>query len=256
VPVTTWGTDPTKLSATLPNEITPDYKSFVGIDEKNIEMAALTVEDEKARVTVIPYDVKYDKDRQLYYVDVMLNPVAAYYPFVRFALVRYQKNSVRKDNLDCCISAIVQADYIQIPAPRLASLQFGNPKTQITVSMSGTIPNVANAAMFRTKLQFIIEPVQFNTSEDTHISLDIRSIDQYEYIIQPADVKNFGFVHSHTFRIPDEYATKPYRVKVLEYEMITYDPLKPNPNPGNVSFGGPAMKDRLVFAEVYEVNKS
>lgn len=256
VPVTTWGTDPTKLSASLPNGITPDFKSFVGVKEKDIAPIISTAENEKAKVTVIPYDVKYDKERQLYYADIMMNPVAAYYPFVRLALARYQANSVRKELNDCCLSAIVQADYIQIPAPRATSLQFGASKNIITVALSGTVPNIPSQGGFGIKVQFLIEHIEFPSSEQTHISINPRPIEDYVYYLNKEDIKNFGFLHTHSFKLPDVYASKAFRIKVLEYEVLTYDPLKPRPEQINIPTAVFApMKDRLVFADVYEVNK-
>jgi hypothetical protein len=250
---TTWGTDPTKLSATLPGSIIPDQNVFVSVKPEN-KVSTLSVEEIPGmKVNIVAYDVKYDKERQLYYVDMMMNFLGAYFPFVRLALARYQKHSIKKNDTDYCLSAIVQADYIQIPPPRASSIEFGAAKNIISVAISGTLPNVPNAPDFRSKVQFLIEPIEVPSSEETHISINAKPIADYSYIITAADVKNFLFAHTNAFNLPAEYATKPYRVKVLEYEMITYDPLKPNPNPGGVNFGGPPMKDRLVFADVYEV---
>jgi|CXWL01.1.fsa_nt_gi hypothetical protein len=255
VPVTTWGTDPTKLSAPLPGGILPNPDSFINIKAENKDTMLSAVENPSSKVNIVAVDVKYDKDRQLYYADIMLNIAFAYYPFVRLALARYQRHSLRKDETDCCLSAIVQAEYIQIPAPRASSLQFGSSKSNITVAISGTQSAVPGVPDFRSKVEFIIEPLTVPSSEGTHISLEGRPIDIYSYVLTAADIKNFAFYHSHVFNLPPEYASKPYRVKVMEYEMITYDPLKPNPNPGGVHFGGMPLKDRLVFADVYEVNK-
>ncbi len=257
VPVSTWGTDPTKLSAPLPGGTKLDVTSFMNVKDGNTEMALATAENPTTFVSIVAYDVKYDTERKLYYVDILLNILTAYYPFVRLALARYQRNSIRKDNTDCCLSPIVVADYIQIPAPRASSLKFEGGKNKITVAISGTLPKVDTTAMFfRTKVEFVVEPIEMESSEGTHITLNANPIDTYSYIIKETDIGvNYGFLHGHQFNLPAEYASKPYRVKVLEYEMIIYDPLKPNPNPGGVQFGYMPMKDRLVFADVYEVNK-
>lgn len=251
---TTWGTDPTKLSAALPGSIIPDQNVFVNVIADNKKNNVSLEEIPGAKANLVVYEVKYDKERQLYYVDIMMNFLAAYYPFVRLALARYQEHSVTKDGIDYCLSKIVQADYIQIPPPRGSSIQYGSTKNQVTVAISGTVPNVPNAPDFRTKVQFLIETIDVPASEDTQITINAKPIDEYSYVLQQSDIKNFGFLHAHVFNLPSEYATKPYRIKVLEYELITYDPLKPNPNPGGQVFGGPAMKERLVFADVYEVN--
>ena len=252
---TTWGTDPTKLSGALPNGITPSHTDFVNLKNENKDYPISTVEHPTAKVAVAAYDVKYDEERQLYYADIMFNIGTAYYPFIRLALAAYQRHSVRKNNTDCCLSPIVQPDYIQIPAPRTSSIEFGNSKNIVTVAIAGTIAKLAQVPEYRSKVKFIIESLDIPASEETHISLNTKPIDSHEYILKPGDFNNYLFLHSHQFQLPAAWASKAYRIKVLEYEMITYDPLKPNPNPGGVNFASMPMKERLVFADVYEVNK-
>ncbi len=243
-PVTTWGTDPTKVSGPLLGGVTPGQDHFLNVKAENKETGLSLVESPAGgKVNIVAYDVKYDEDRQLYYVDIMLNIVTAYYPFIRLALAAYQKHSVRKNNTDCCLSHVVQPDYIQIPAPRASSIEFAGPKNKVTVAISGTIAALAQVPLTRSKVEFIIEPIEVAPSEETHISINAKPIDTYSYILAANDIKSFLFFHAHQFNLPAEYAGKPYRIKVLEYEMITYDPLKPNPN--RVNFAGMPMKDRL-----------
>lgn len=254
LPVTTWGKDPARLSAQLPGGITPGQSSFVNVSADNKDSGLSIVEIPGAKVNIVAYDVKYDTERQLYYADIMLNIAAAYYPFIRLSLAAYQKHSVRKNNTDVCLSPLVQPDYIQIPAPRASSLQFGFQKNIITVGISGSIDRIANVPFNRSRVEFICETIDFPASEETHISLNKKPILSHEYMLTQNDIQNYLFHHSNAMTLPPEYATKPYRVKVLEYELITYDPLKPNPNPGGSNFGGMPRKERLVFADVYEVN--
>ncbi|MBI5858602.1 MAG: hypothetical protein HZB42_13265 [Sphingobacteriales bacterium] len=258
-PYTTWGTDPTKLSAPLLQQqgtVSPIPDSFVNVKPENKDLNLSVAEHATAKVNIVAFDVKYDKDRQLYYADIMLNILTSYYPFVRLALARYQRHSLRKDGTDCCLSPIVVADYIQIPSTRASSIQFGASKNNITVAISGNQAGVDTYnPYFRSKVEFVIEPIDVPSSEGAHITISSRPIDSYNYVLTAADVKNFGFYHSHVFNLPAEYAGKPYRVKVLEYEVIIYDPLKPNPNPAGATMSTMPMKDRLVFADVYEVNK-
>ncbi|MEI2738083.1 MAG: hypothetical protein V9F01_04810 [Chitinophagaceae bacterium] len=249
---TTWGTDPAKLSAPLPNAITPRHTDFVNLKPENTDMVAVA-EHPSSKVAVAAFDVKYDEDRQLYYADIMFNMAMAYYPFVRLALAAYQKHSIRKNNTDCCLSPVVQPEYIQIPAPRASSVEFGASRTNVTVAISGSIAKMAQVPEYRSRVDFIIESLDIPASEETHISLDTKPIEIYQYVLKPADINNYLFLHSHQFQLPAAYSSKPFRIKVLEYELITYDPLKPNPNPGGANFGSMPLKERLVFADVYEV---
>lgn len=256
-PVSTWGTDPTKLSAPLPGGIKMDANSFLSLKEGQLQMASAEHNGNTAKVFVVTYDVKYDKERKLYYVDILLNVATAYYPFVRLALARYQHHSVRTADTDCCLSPIVVADYIQVPAPRFTSLKFEGAKNKINVGLSGTVSLInMKGIFFHNRIDFVVEPIEVDASEGAHITIHAKPIETYSYSLQPQDIgQNFGFLHTHSFTLPAEYASKPYRVKVLEYEVIIYDPLKPNPNPGSANFGTMPMKERLVFADVYEVNK-
>jgi hypothetical protein len=249
---TTWGTDPAKLSGALPNGITPRHTDFVNLKQENTDMVGV-VEHPSAKVAVAAFDVKYDEDRQLYYADIMFNVATAYYPFVRLALAAYQRHSVRKNNTDCCLSPVVQPDYIQIPAPRSSSVEFGNSRRDVTVAIFGTIARMAQVPEYRSRVDFIVEDMDFPASEETVISLEKAPVDSYQYMLKSTDINNHLFFHSHKFQLPAAYGSIAFRIKVLEYELITYDPLKPNPNPGGVNFGSMPLKERLVFADVYEV---
>ena len=254
---TTWGSDPTKLSAPMPANTFPDKSVFIGV--KKGEAGELYSEDglsvdesEDTKVSVVAYGVKFDTSKEMHYADIMLNYGLSYFPFIRLALVAYQQHSVRKDNRECCLSRIVQADYIQVPPPRATSLKKNGPN--ITVALSGTIPAFSQNNNYLQKVQFVIEPIEAPASEHVHITINDHAIDTYTGYIGPDDIKNFAFLHNHDFKLPAEYATKPYRVKVFEYELITTDASKDASEQPTANFSKLPMKDRLVFADVYEVN--
>jgi hypothetical protein len=249
---TTWGNDPSKRTPTA-GGIFPIKEVFVGVKtgtpENLYAEEHLSGSEEGATVNVVAYDVQYDQERQLYYADIMINFGVAYFPFVRLALAAYQQHSVRKDGKDVCLSKIVQADYIQIPPPRFSSLKRNG--TNITVAISGTLPDITNRENYMPKVEFTIEQLEFQKSEDVVITINAQPILTYSKILTVADVQNFIFNHSHDFSLPPEYATKPYRVKIFEYEMIIADSHTSKPGPVVSNF---QMKDRMVFADVYEVN--
>ena len=51
-------------------------------------------ETNKAKVTVVGHTPRFDATRNLWYCDIELDPGAAYQPFVRLALCRYQPHSI------------------------------------------------------------------------------------------------------------------------------------------------------------------
>jgi len=253
-PVTTWGTDPAKLSGLLLEGITPMPDVFLNVPATDKVNMVPVAENKTARVNIVAYTPKYDNERHLYYVDILLNIHLSYFPFVRLALARYQPNSVKKDDTDCCLSPIVLADYIQVPAPRASSLEFKGAKNNIVVAISGTAPAVSNTgSMYRHRVEFIVEPIEQPSTENTHLIINAKPIDSYSYILQDADIKNFAFYHAHPFSLPAAYSNTPYRIRVLEYEVMERDRFKPDPVPGMPRTGSMPATQRLVFADVYEV---
>lgn len=68
----------------------------------------------QTRVDIAPHDVFYDEGRQLWYCDIEVNFGAAYFPFIRLALARYQPTSLEDRHL----SNAVLADFMQLVPDR------------------------------------------------------------------------------------------------------------------------------------------
>ena len=248
---TTWGNDPTKASVGAGGIFTP-LAAFValkkGSPENLFTEQKLFVSDANSVADIAAWDVKFDTDKNLYYADVMINFGISYFPFIRLALAAYQQHSVRdKDSgTDCCLSNVVQADYIQIPPPRFSSLTLG--ASEITVAISGSISPAT--VSYKALIRFVVEPWT-KRSEEVMIKTDDTVLDSFETEIQPADIKNFLFKISHLFKARQ----RPYRVKIFEYEILQ------STTPANVPFGNFSVPDglrvveqqRLVFADAYDV---
>ena len=78
----------------------------------------LVDDNNQAQVTVLGYPPHYDKTRKLYYVDVAIDPGAAFWPFVRLVVARYQPDSLPGLHL----SPTVRLDYSQMLPARTATL--------------------------------------------------------------------------------------------------------------------------------------
>ncbi|MCY1004461.1 hypothetical protein OV079_02525 [Nannocystis pusilla] len=61
------------------------------------------------QVTAIAFHVYFSSERGLWFCDIELDPGAAYFPFVRLALARYQQHSLPGREL----SRVIQADFAQ-----------------------------------------------------------------------------------------------------------------------------------------------
>ncbi|TXH20649.1 MAG: hypothetical protein E6Q95_05320 [Chitinophagaceae bacterium] len=256
--VTTWGFDPTKISGNIQGYIFPIKDMFVGIkkgDANNLYIEdSLSVEEVPGgKLPIVAYDVQFDEERNMYYADIMFNIGTTYFPFVKLALAAYQQHSVRTKESDCCLSKIVLAEYIQVPPPRATSLK--KEANKITVTISGTVPEFPQGADYSLLVKFLVENITVASSESVHISIQ-EPFESHIAIIDKNEIMNFVYTHSFQFQLPDAYKSKPYRVRVLEYEVLPTDPNRKDPyieQTANITRVQP-RGERLIFADVYEMN--
>ncbi|MEP6810778.1 MAG: hypothetical protein ABI992_11085, partial [Chthoniobacterales bacterium] len=149
--VTQWGNDPIWLSPFVPgiapkranfalarNAPDPDGKwlpSFAPATEADQPPGAFAVTARSlpdlpgtaSTVEVAPHDVFFDDERKLWYCDIELSWGAAYYPFIRLALARYQPASLEGAHL----SHIVLADFMPLLPDRWLNVtQTREPRTR------------------------------------------------------------------------------------------------------------------------------
>lgn len=100
------------------------------------------------KVAVAAYPVHFDQDKGLWYSDIVIDGVDAYFPFIRLALARYQPYSVEHTHL----SRVALADFIQLTPDRFANLQRSGDNRTIDITVSGPAPEdsyaVHNTEMF------------------------------------------------------------------------------------------------------------
>jgi hypothetical protein len=127
--VTQWGLDPIwKSSGSIKNA--PSLSDFTAASQKNTNV----ILDEIANkvVHVAGHEVVYDKERRLWFADIVLDGGTAYFPFVRLALVRYQPNSIARAH----ISRVALTDFIQLVPDRAAAVTVDSEK-KLTVQVAG-----------------------------------------------------------------------------------------------------------------------
>src|SRR5690349_7177109 len=86
--------------------------------------------------SAITYDMHLGKrpdERQLWYCDIALDPGAAYFPFIRLALARYQPISTDGGHL----SEIVLADVVALTPARWLAVATGLDSRSRNVTVSG-----------------------------------------------------------------------------------------------------------------------
>jgi hypothetical protein len=84
-------------------------------------------------VDVAPHDVLYDVERRLWYCDIQISPGAAYFPFIRLALARYQPVSSPGAHL----SNVVLSDIIALTPDRWLNVTPADNDQGVRVSVFG-----------------------------------------------------------------------------------------------------------------------
>jgi hypothetical protein len=129
--LTTQGVDPTVTDFVL-----PPYPRLASFPRTTKSATGVTLtEVSGTTVTIAGHDVSFDAARDLWYADVELvapngMPPAAWLPFVRLALVRYQPNSL--DGYS--VSKVVQAPMVQLSPERKATLVRGSGTATVSVT--------------------------------------------------------------------------------------------------------------------------
>jgi hypothetical protein len=102
-----------------------------------------------ATVAAAPHAVGYDKSRQMWYCDITVAPDKAYSPFLRFALARFQPNSLTGVEL----SPVVLAQFAQLNPDRTLSAVFDpSDTTRVRVTVAGTTYTAAAQKTSQVKI--------------------------------------------------------------------------------------------------------
>jgi hypothetical protein len=129
--VSKWGADPAWQARQVDRRAVPVLRldnvlRLAGLDDR--ERAGrpvvpprdlpLAVLPDKPVVTVLGYKPRFNKARELWFVDVAFDPGPQFWPFLRLAVARYQPDSID----GCHLSAPVRCDFVQLPPERTASI--------------------------------------------------------------------------------------------------------------------------------------
>lgn len=144
--VSQWGADPVWFGAPAARRAMflelPDLLHATGLDDRPGDAIAVTTPRQlplsalpgEPQVTVLGYRPQYNAARQLWYVDVAIDPGDVFWPFVRLAIARYQPSSID----GCHLSAPVRCDFTQVTPDRTASVSRID-DTHVRVVLSGPV---------------------------------------------------------------------------------------------------------------------
>ena len=174
--VSQWGADPVWLSAPVERRALflelDNLLRAAGLDDDPGDALpvvppathVLGPDPKERSVTVLGYRPMFSADRNMWYVDVAIEPGSSFWPFVRLAVARYQPDSIG----GCHLSKHVRCDYVQLTPERMTSVSRTDVR-HVRVVMSGpvglrTVPGGAGLGFLRQPPTFeeIVEAVAAN----------------------------------------------------------------------------------------------
>lgn len=219
---THWAIDPI-LYAVQTEKTAPEAEDFRLNPVVDDQLQYPGQEGKKAQV--VAYPASFDEEKQMWYVDLAINPKNVYFPFVKLALARYQPFSVKKQNQDVCLSSVVFTTFIQLVPERQTTVQFINKdRSKLKISIEGNIFNERFAKWGNrsfVRISFI----------DTHLSQPISCVidagnstknlmeEGVEIpILQGKNVSNNKYNILQEITLPAQYNNKKYQILIEEFE--------------------------------------
>jgi hypothetical protein len=144
--VSQWGTDPVWVGQQVTNRAMflqlDNLMRTIGLDDRPGDARPVTGPttlplprpERPAEVVVLGYEPQCNESRQLWYVDVAIDPASTMWPFVRLSVARYQPDSIA----GCHLSPPVQCDFVQLTPERTASVSRTDVR-HVRVVVSGPV---------------------------------------------------------------------------------------------------------------------
>lgn len=208
------------------------------------------------QIVAVGYRPQFHQARRLWYVDVAFDADAAFWPFVRLSVARFQPHSVDGTHL----SPHVRLDFVQLPPTRSLSVARTDERT-VRVALSGSAlsrslqaPTVEASSKVHTaqpdrsvivKLQHRADPSAGDLAWSTLVE---RELPPRGAGIVPPGLAWEGELTADVdipFRTPlDDDEGASWRVFVEEWEQFPTDPATGDPNGHDYSW-----ERRLVYAD-------
>jgi len=211
------------------------------------------------RVIAVGHEVHFDKERNLWYSDIEVDPENSYYPFIRLSLARYQPDSV--DDVE--ISPVALAEFSQIAPDRTLTL-IRDPINfrRFQVTISGVTYRARKGLPVLTedffgdsflegggKIEITVEKPDESISNEL-VWREVESVAEQESG-QPSDI-----LWSGTVTIPEsEDLPSRFRLVIKEFERFTTrsDGRRWDHTEAEISAMYSQVK-RLVYADILNLN--
>jgi hypothetical protein len=176
--------------------------------------------------TVVGFRPEWDTERKLWFCDIELDVEALewnYWPFVRFAFVRYQPVSLN----DAKISRVALGEFGQVAPDRTLSLTWQGAQ-QLRARLRGRAPEARQPPRVAFRVQATAVPTGQEPDEldweHTAGHTPVADSQTFFDLVEPDDPDGDGNVLWETLvNLPAARGTKRMRVEVAEYELLESD---------------------------------
>ena len=243
--VTMWGNDPIWRSGSSWPQEYPSPEAFPSAVEIMAELPLLELPEEK-RFVAVGHEVEYDRERELWYCDLELDPGQAYFPFIRLALARFQPDSVPGAHL----SKVVVTNFAQILPERVLGVTF-NPSNlaEIGFTLSGVSYSKGQAAVGPGVVEVSLETKKFNLPEE----LGWEPVQGTTVTLKPQNagaIETSSYIWKGNLKLPKGIKIKDYRLAIREYEIFDTDEVD---NTVRTTALVTKKYKRLVYAEIIKL---
>jgi hypothetical protein len=252
--VTQWGANPAYAAGGISSPFAPLPEHFKNAASVNylgarypdnlyqicdFSLVAFNVEFEPPDTSAPdrPADPGRDPHNGRWFCDIEIDAGAAYFPFIRLALVRFQPNGLTR------ISRTVLADFVQLAPNRTASVASNpNDSKQLTVSVSGPSyqENLSSGNLGRPVPRVVVS-VQMDGG-DPGSPLWIPAGETELKRNSSGGLANV--LWSGTVQLPFARGAKPMRLLIREYEQLPADG-------GDINAA--IVAERLVYADLFSI---
>jgi hypothetical protein len=240
--VTGWGMDPVWPSGGVSgNPAVADFMEAAASDT-GVHLPELASVGGPAGVDVVGHAVSWDAERGLYYADVVIQTGAAYFPFLRMALARWQPASIP----GVALSHVVLADVTQLTPDRSLLLTM-DPWSRGTARVTLSGPAYRLAEEFALRPQSTVVSVEVQTRldgvDDDVLGWGPADPATASVVADPVAGAGSNLLWRGTVTVPADREPGSYRLLVTETETWFGDP---NPR---LIVHRPTQVNRVVYAE-------
>jgi hypothetical protein len=193
-------------------------------EDTDVTLPAKRPGDPEPIVTVVAFKPEWDGERRLWFCDIDVDIATLrwpYWPFVRFAFVRYQRESIGRSFK---ASPVAIGEFAQLAPDRALSLSWQG-SSALDVTLSGRAPSGDQTprVAFRIQTTAAAQPDELDWE---HAGGDPAAIDEQAFngLTTGVPAANGDVVWKKTVNLPAPRHSQPMRLEVAEFEPFAADP--------------------------------